>query len=161
MLSDKKSKKELLKQITNYALVVGFGLTVIFLVTMVIKINGGIAKTVDTPDTMIRLQVTGNDPQPEHYGQLIDSLENYADSEIEIKLVDSETFDLRPLAQTMIISRIPDKAPATKLAELLGLDPDDIVYKPLENNFDQISVTLVVGNDLDKLTFINNEPMEN
>lgn len=161
MLSDKKSKKELLKQITNYALVVGFGLTVIFLVTMVIKINGGIAKTVDTPDTMIRLQVTGNDPRPEHYGQLIDSLENYADSEIEIKLVDSETFDLRPLAQTMIISRIPDKAPATKLAELLGLDPDDIVYKPLENNFDQISVTLVIGNDLDKLTFINNEPMEN
>lgn len=160
MSSNKKNKKELLKQVTNYVLIAGFALTIVFLVMMVFKISGGVAKTVDTPDIKIRLQVTHNDPPPENYQTLISSLDEYTDSQLEIHLIDSELFDLRPIAQTMVISREADRLPAQKLSELLGLNPDDVIYKPLENNYDQISVTLVVGEDLNDLAFFKNESEE-
>lgn len=141
-------------------MVAGFGLTIIFLVTMVIKISGGVAKTVETAEVLIRLQVTANDPPPENYRLLLDTLDQFNNNEIEINLIDTEVFDLRPIAQTMIISRQSDKSAAQKLALLLGLNPDDVIYKPLENNYDQISVTLVIGDDINDLEFLKKEPEE-
>ena len=46
-----------------------------------------------------------------------------------------------------LISRDKDTRAAELLADQLDLDKDKILYKPLENNYKSINVTLVLGED--------------
>ncbi|HKK21382.1 MAG TPA: hypothetical protein VJ983_07925, partial [candidate division Zixibacteria bacterium] len=66
---------------------------------------------------------------------------------IEIKVVDRSNFDLRKVQHSFIICRESNKQGAELLARTIGLNPSEIVYRPLENNAQQISATLVLGED--------------
>jgi len=51
-----------------------------------------------------------------------------------------------------VISRRRDKAAAVLLAERLGIDPDDVIYEPLEHNTRHVSATLLLGQDYESIT---------
>ena len=53
--------------------------------------------------------------------------------------------------ETFLISRTRNTADAKVLARKIGLDPSGIEYKPLENNYRHVSVTLVLGKDYERL----------
>ncbi len=70
-----------------------------------------------------------------------------------------ETADLEDSAppQTLILDRLGDqekKAPsrvAVLTAQTLGIDPRNVVFKALEDNYQGISLTIVIGSDGDTL----------
>jgi len=135
---------------TELFLALVFVVTIIFVVSFIVKINTGVSETVERPQMLVRLQVlnaTGEAPDK----KVMSYIENYRDNDIQIKIVDSDRFDLRKAAQSFIISREQDKTAAELLARKLNLSSLEILYKPLENNYRQVAVTLVIGEDFEQV----------
>ena len=87
-------------------------------------------------------------------------IKNYEDDEIDLLVVEKRDFTKREIEHSFIVSRTKDKNSAEQLAKKLGLDTDNITYKPLENNYNQVSVTLVLGSDYQNLINIENKDKE-
>ena len=87
-------------------------------------------------------------------------LSNLNDQQIEVMVVDTVWMEERKVAATVIISRDGDESVAALLAERLGLDPSIVIVKPLENNYRQVSMTLVLGTDFDQSNLALNRENE-
>jgi len=131
----------------------GLGIGSILLVLLLLlfsstlKVAKGISRVIDTPAHLVRLQVVNGSDVEELMQEVVESLENFVDSTLEIRVVDTINFDIKSLPLSFVVSREKDKTAAVLLAEKLGLDPSKVVYKPLEHNNRQVSATLVLGED--------------
>lgn len=129
-------------------ILVGFCLVVaVWFGSIVTTMVGGVSATMETDRQHIRLQVVDAQPVKAVCGEAMARLEDGFDSALKIEVVDISRIGARKQVTTMLISRDKDFAAAERIAERLGLDPDGIVYRPMESNPEQISVTLVVGHD--------------
>ncbi len=124
-----------------------FVVTLVLVIMTTVKISRGVTRTVETPEHFIRLQVLNATAVSNLESKMAAYLDSFRDADIEIKVVDRSNFDLRKVDRSFIISRESDKSGAELLARTIGLDPSEIVYRPLENNTEQISATLVLGED--------------
>jgi len=131
----------------------GLGIGSILLVLLLLlfsstlKVAKGISRVIDMPAHLVRLQVVNGSDVEELMQEVVESLENFVDSTLEIRVVDTINFDIKSLPLSFVVSREKDKTAAVLLAEKLGLDPSKVVYKPLEHNNRQVSATLVLGED--------------
>ena len=82
---------------------------------------------------------------------IADRLAVFADSDISIRVVEIDSFERQPVAESFVVSREENMSAAEKLATKIGLDPSTVDYRPLENNSEQISVTLVIGDDYERI----------
>lgn len=130
---------------------------IVYIASVTIKVTSGFSKTINSSKHQIRLQVLNGCGVRGAAGKLSDRLDRYFDNEIEIMIVDTDNFDLTEIRRTFLISRIEDKQASELLAEKLGLDPDDIKYRPMENNFRHVSVTLVLGTDFEQIGFATDD----
>ncbi|MCK4373507.1 MAG: hypothetical protein KAW61_10180, partial [candidate division Zixibacteria bacterium] len=87
--------------------------------------------------------------------RVADGLADYTDVDLVIKVVDTDNFDLSRVSETFVLSRLEDRSAATVLAQKLGLIADGITFKPLENNYRQVTATLVLGEDWPTLELLN------
>lgn len=124
-----------------------FGLVVLYVVSMSIRISRGVSRTIETPEHEIRLQVLNGCGINGLAAQVADAWSDYTDSDLHIVVVDTDNFDLHNVAESFIISRQENRTAARLLAERVGLNPDQVVYKPLENNYRDVTATLVLGMD--------------
>ena len=132
-------------------------LVVAYITSVSFKVASGVTKTLESPHHQIRLQVLNGCGVRGAASKVADRLEEYKDDEIEIMIVDTDNFDLTEIPGTFLISRLDDTESAVLLAEKLGLDPDDIEYRPMENNFRHVTVTLVLGADYEKVGFATDD----
>ena len=151
IMPSNKNKKAKFSRVLDIALVAAFCVTVVFLILLSVKINKGVAKTVETPKHLIRLQVVYSNNLQDKSGELLKRIETYRDNDMELKIVDRDVFKIRPIEKTFIISRNEDISKAEILAKKLNLNDDNILYQPLENNYEQIAVTLVLGEDFESI----------
>ena len=79
---------------------------------------------------------------------------NYRDADIEIEIASRDRFSIREVNESMVVSRLEDMTAARLLAAKLGLDPDAVVYQPLENNRDHASATLILGADYQRIASV-------
>lgn len=157
----KKNKKYLrLSRSLEITIVVVAVTLVLFVVSLAIKVTHGVTRTVDSPDHSVRLQVLNGCGQKGLAGRMADQLDNYRDKEMLIRVVDSDNFDLAEVERSFVISRDADKSSAKLFAEKVGLDPAEVVYRQLENNIRQVSVTLVLGTDYEKVGFVESQKQE-
>jgi hypothetical protein len=98
-----------------------------------------------TPVYSVRLQVVDASSTGILLERLVPDIEKVSDMELEIKVAETSRFNVRPVAESFVISRKEDLTAARLLAVRLGLDPDQVDYKPLEDNRGLITATLVVG----------------
>jgi hypothetical protein len=119
--------------------------------SLALRIIQGASRSVDAPRYSIRLQVLNTTSARNAAAKLTEQLSDYADSQIEVKVVDVSRFDLRRVTTSFIVAREEDKAAATLLAERIGLESSAVIYEPLEYNYRQISATLVIGEDYREL----------
>lgn len=147
MSSDTGKKTSALRRVLEMGLAFAALVVIIFLVTLTVKVGRGVSRTVDTPDHLVRLQVLNASGTRGVATTLSRKLDKYRDSDIEIQIVDMDNFDMRAVKESFVISREIDEAGAELLAKRLGLDPDRVEYKPLENNYRQVSATLILGED--------------
>lgn len=124
-----------------------FIVILVYLVMVSFRITAGISQTLTGADHRIRLQVLNGCGVDGLARRTMEGLSGYNDGEIEIKVVDTDNFELHEIPHSFIISRESDVDAARLLARSLGLDPSDVTYQPLEHNDHHISVTLVLGED--------------
>lgn len=131
----------------------GLGLALVFIVTVMlvlsltVRVTRGVSRTTPTPESLVRLEILNGCSQSGIASKARAQLEGYQDDRLEIAVVRIGDFDLRDVARTFIISRSKDKSAAEYLAGLLKIDESEVIYRPLVNNYRQISATLVLGED--------------
>lgn len=128
---------------------------VIFTASVIIKINKGIARTVDTPSSLIRLQLENGSSDTAACVELGKYFNEYEDKVIDINVVETNDIKKRRVGNTFVVSRTKNKTSAELFAVEFGLDEKNIIYSPLENNYNQISVTLVLGEDYERIIEFN------
>jgi len=141
-----RSKIEMFVLILAVVVVAGMGSVFYRVITKV-------SRTVDLPAHLVRLQVVEASGREKLLSEIVPMLSCYSSDELEIQIVETEEFKVRKVPKSFVISRQEDQTAARLFALSLNLDVDDVVYKPLENNLNQVSATLVLGADfgLDKM----------
>lgn len=124
-----------------------FLVVLLYITSVFMKVTTGVSETLDSPMHVVRLQVLNGCGVDGLANRVTDALADYTDQNLEIKIVDTDNFNLKKVVRTFLISRQEDKRAVTILARTIGLDPSEIVYEPLENNYRQVSVTLILGED--------------
>lgn len=138
-------------------MLIGFSVSLIFIALTVIKISKGTAKTIEAPDKLVYMQVVYTPNVAEGSADLIERISRFKDDKLEIRVVDKDVFDLHPVDKTFIISRDKDISIAELVADELGIDSDNIIFQPLDNNYQQIAVTLVLGDDYEHIMYDESE----
>lgn len=149
MRPNSQKKKNHSGQVFEIVLFTVFAIVFLLVLTQIIKITKGVAKTVETPDRIARVQILFDSHMNEKADQFVDFLSNYKDKEIEFVIVEKDIFAIREINETFIINRDDQTDVSEKLANILGLDEKLIVQKPLSENKKHISLTLVIGNNAD------------
>jgi hypothetical protein len=111
------------------------------------KVVGGYSAEEPTPAYSMRLQIVEASPLGLTPATLATDIEAASDMKLEIEVAETGRFKVRPVPASFVISRLEDLTAARLLAERLGLDPDQVEYKPLEDNRGLITATLVIGAD--------------
>ncbi|MEW5924579.1 MAG: LytR C-terminal domain-containing protein [Candidatus Zixiibacteriota bacterium] len=138
-------------RLLEMAIVAIFALVVIYGASFAIRVTHGVSKTVDSPEYTIRLQILNGCGLDGAAGKAARKLPKMIKMPLEIDIVDVGDFDAYHVKESFLILRDKNQKGAEILAEQIGLDPDNLVYEPIENNIRSVSVTLVVGEDFDKL----------
>jgi hypothetical protein len=111
------------------------------------KVVGSYTVEEPTPAYSMRLQVVDASSTGVLLKKLVQDIEAVSDMKLEIKVAETSRFDVRPVAGSFVISRQEDLTASRMLAVRLGLDPDQVEYRPLEDNRRLITSTLVVGSN--------------
>jgi hypothetical protein len=129
------------------------GLSLVFLVTvalalsLAVRVTRGVTQTELTPQYVVRLEILNGCSRAGIASEAARILSGYNNDELEIIVIETGDFDLTDVSKTMVISRDRDQTGAERLARLIGINDSEVTYKPMENNYRQISVTLVLGGD--------------
>lgn len=120
---------------------------VVYLGTVTYRVVGGYTLEEPVPRYTARLQVVNATGTSGAARRLTRRIESVSDLELAVEVVELDRFEVREVAKSFIVSRQEDLTAARTLAERLGLDPDEVEYKPLENNARLVTATLVLGLD--------------
>lgn len=148
----KSSARRTALAVMQALLVIALVVVLIMIVSDAARLSGSTSKSIDAADHLIRLQVVNGSGDETAAEEFAGTWENYTDDQLEIRIVEQEAFSYRPISKTYIVSRQADETAAELLALHLGLETENIEYNTLENNFRQISATLVLGADCRNIT---------
>ena len=144
-----QNKKNHSGRVFETTLIAVFIVVLLVISFQTIKITKGVAKVVETPAEIVRIQILFNSLQKEKSDNIAEYLSNYKDAKIKFEIIDKSLFTIRDINETIIINRTNNPEVSGKLADILGLDNDLIIQKILSENKKHITVTLVIGNDVD------------
>lgn len=144
---EKLPLKYKLKAVGQILLLLSLGLVLVILVSDIMQLSGSKSESIDASTHLVRLQLVDSSGDSKAAADFVKAWENYSDEQIEIRVIESDDFDLHPVKNSFVVSRTPDTEAARLLAAHLGLVSENIDYQELENNYRQISVTLVLGSD--------------
>ena len=132
-------------QLGDSVLVVAAVLVVIYAVSVASQALDSYTVVRTTPLCSIRLQVIDASGKDDLLAVVLSDIRAMADETLALEIVETTDFDLREVSESYVVSRQEDCQSANILAERLGLEPDEVEYKPLINNRRQITATLVLG----------------
>ncbi len=124
---------------------------VIYLGAVGVKVVSGVSAVEGPPDHTVRLQVVYAGDDTGEAREAADVVKGLADETLAIDVVSVESYAIRTVTRTVVVSRMKDETGARLLAGRLGLDPSSVIYQPLEHNTDQVSASLIVGPDFDDI----------
>ncbi|UCE23729.1 MAG: LytR C-terminal domain-containing protein [Candidatus Zixiibacteriota bacterium] len=133
--------------IASVGLAVAALVTAILVLTLTVRVTRGVSRTVDTPAHLIRLELLNGCQKAGIARQAEQMLSGYSDNQLEIAVISTGDFDLKKVTKSFVISRDKDMTPSILLARLLGIDEAEVTYKPMGNNYRQVTATLVLGED--------------
>ena len=124
------------------------------MIVYVLRLTASVTEVEAVPLYSVNLQIADGTRTSGVAKAMAERLEAYSDSEISIRVVEISSFKRQPVAESFVVSRVEDKSAAEKLATMIGVDRSTVEYRPLENNSEQISVTLVIGDDYQRINSI-------
>ncbi|TFH62180.1 MAG: LytR family transcriptional regulator [Candidatus Zixiibacteriota bacterium] len=98
----------------------------------------------------LRMQVLNGCGAPGVAGRFAKYLLDAGKPDFAIDVIDERNFSSFKQEKTTLIARRAGSPVAERLAMKLGLSPEQVTYKELEDNFLDIDYSLVVGSDYDR-----------
>jgi predicted Zn-dependent peptidase len=126
-------------------------LVIIYTISFAIRVTHGFSRTIDTPDHIVRLQILNGCGEGGAAGRIAAAIPQLTGLPIEVGVVEVTDFQSYHVEKSFIISREKNNKAAKELAKQLKLPTDNIVFEPIEDNYRSINVTLVLGDDYEKL----------
>ena len=136
-----------IKRTLEIILVLSLVVVGIYTVFFGTRMVSGVTRTVETAENTIRLQLINGSDDKEAGDKIASLIKDFSCGSMAIEIIEQNDFKKRDISNSIVISRDRDMRSAEYLSELVGLDPDDVVYRSLENNINLINVTLALGND--------------
>ena len=135
-----------------------FALVVIYGASFALRITNGVSKTVDIPVQSVRLQILNGCGTRGAADRGAKAALSKVRLPLEASALEVSDFRAYNVKKSFLISRERDLSISKSLAVQLGLDAENIVFEPLENNYRNINVTLVLGEDFEKILQKANKP---
>jgi hypothetical protein len=140
-------RRRRLARILEYVVAATFIVILVYVVMFAVKVADGVSRSVGVPSQTVRLQILNGCGLRWLSTEVSGKLDGYTDAAMEIRVVDTGDFDVRTVKKSFVIARTEDQSPAKALAKQLGLDPKEVIFLPLGHNLQNVSATLVVGQD--------------
>jgi hypothetical protein len=137
--------RKALRRVIDSLLLTVLAVVAVYLVMLVVKVNRGYSQTQGGAERVARLQIVDGSGEKGLVKQARKLVAEVSDSQLAVEIVESERFERSPVARSFLIAREEDRTSAEILARKLGLEEDDITYRPLENNRQHVTLTLVLG----------------
>jgi len=131
------------------AIVAILALVIIYGASFAIRITHGFSRTIDMPEYGIRLQILNGCGVNGAAAKMAKVLSSVVGQPLELSIIDMDDFSSYHIEKTFLISRDKDTKPTRILAEQMGLDNDNILFEPLDDNYKSITSTLVLGEDFE------------
>ena len=126
---------------------IAFVAVLVYVAVFAVRISTGVTRDSLKKGNLIRLQILNGCGINGLAADIGGKLNGYSNAGMEIRVVDTDNFELKRVPKSFLVSRTPDLTVAQTLATKIGLDPLEVTYEPLERNVHQISVTLVLGDN--------------
>ena len=139
-----------------------FALAAVFVVIFAVAAGSvheavfGISRTVDTPDHTLVVELLDCSSDGRFSTGIAERIEKLSDASLEIEVVSHDRMRLTQKMASFIIARREDKQAAEELARRMGLNPDDVVVRPLEHESPQLEASIVLGDDFDPVRLQKN-----
>jgi hypothetical protein len=156
----KAAKPKTGSRIIDFLLIVISLTVLVFIASFALKYTQGesapAAPKGQTPQSQaavsisLRMQVLNGCGAPGVADRFAKYLLDAGKPDFAIDVIDERNFDSFKQEKTTLIARRAGSPIAERLAMKLGLSPEQVTYKELEDNFLDIDYSLVVGSDYDK-----------
>lgn len=132
------------------AIVAIFSLVFIYGASFAIRITHGFSKTAEMPEISIRLQVLNGCGLAGVASQMARKIPAIVKMPLEVTILEVGDFDSYGVKKTFVISRDKDVSQSKAFAEQLGIK-EEVLYRPLQDNYRSLTTTLVIGEDYQML----------
>jgi len=133
------------------AIVAILALVIIYGASFAIRITHGFSRTIDIPKYGVRLQILNGCGVNGAAARMAKVIPGIIGQPLDLSIIEMSDFSSYHIEKSFLISR-DEETKATKiLAQQLGLDDDNILYEPLDDNYKSITSTLVLGEDFEKI----------
>lgn len=139
--------KKHLRRVYDSVLLTLVAVVTVYMLFLAVKVTRGYSQTQSGPEKVVRLQIVDGSGEAGMTRRAGEVLEEKSDSALAVEVVESKRFDRHKVTRSFLIAREEDRTGAELLAQRLGLDPDEVIYRPLANNRLFVTVTLVLGSD--------------
>ena len=146
-----ETRKISIRKIIDTSLIVLFLFSVIYISNMVHKVTATVTEIESLPDEIIRLQLISSCKQKDILSAAKEFFSHKKTKEFDIMIVDAICTELKEIPNSIVISRDENLNHADLISEIVNFEEDDILFRPLENNKKFITVTIVLGNDFEKM----------
>ncbi|MCP4684871.1 MAG: LytR C-terminal domain-containing protein [bacterium] len=138
---------KILRRVLDSVLLTVLAAVVVYAAFLAVKVNRGYSQTQDAPDRLVRLQIVDGSGESGMTRRVRQLLKDRSDEELAVVVVEAKGFDQHKVPHSFMIAREEDRSSAESLARRLGLDPEEVTYRVLDNNRFNVTATLVVGSD--------------
>ena len=133
------------------AIVAILALVIIYGASFAIRITHGYSRTIVIPKYGVRLQVLNGCGINGAAARIAKVISGMIEQPLELSIIEMSDFSSYHIEKSFMISREKETKATKILAEQLGLESDDILYEPLEDNYKSITSTLVLGGDFETI----------
>ena len=130
-------------------LVAVFSVAVVYATVVVGRLTGEVSHEIKLPTHIVRLQVLNVSSDKSAMRDLCQLLSDFQNEQLEFRIVDTSRIGRLAVSKSLVISREADMTAAVLTSELVGCSPSELEFKPMEFNTDLVTVTIVIGEDID------------
>jgi hypothetical protein len=142
----KRSKKKKPLRALEISIAVLFVIVVAYVASFTVQITNGYSKSSEPATMFINVQLLNGCGEKGLANRLANLVEKAVEKPLAIRIIDTDNFDNFGLEKTFIISRQENLEAAKQLADQIGIE-QEVIYKPIENNYLDIGATVVLGLD--------------
>ena len=123
----RRSRFRALGRIDEIALLAAAVLTIAGVALFSVKVARGVTRELETPAEPMRLQIVNGSGVAGAETRLARQLNGYTGKGLNLLVVETNSFELKKVMASFIVSRQPDDCDAKLLATRIGLEPSDVI----------------------------------